>query len=308
MVTVAKMSDWPPPDRKSAYVPPTLAAPQASEVEQRAAIAAARIREGLAVSDEILSEIFVSSHSTAQAGIFTPAEREDIYGDHERVERARAVLGDAEEVLGGLQVCWVNGQRGIRVLLSAEHDRYRQQLSAELGTDRVVVDRAAMTERESRRLQEEIHAARSELADQGIFVTRNGQAVDGFALEYLAWDPGLAEGTLRDRFGGGVTLRYLGASNHTFSPFPFASWHAEDHLLHVFYGLPRNGERPGDCQAFDDDGAVVVALTVKDWRGAKTLVGGFIPSHATVRLTRPLGDRVVIDDSANRARPHWTHT
>ena len=268
-VTVAKMSDWPPPDRKSAYVPPTLPAPQASEAEQRAVIAAARIREGLAVSDEIVSEILVSSQSTAQAGRFTPAEREDIYGDRDRVEQARAVLGDADEILGGLQVCWVNGQRGIRVLLTAEHDRYRQELSATLGADRVVVDHAVTSERESRRLQAEIHAARSQLADQGIFVTRHGQGVDGLELEYLAWDPGLAEETLRDRFGVEVTLRYRGASNHTFRPFPFASWHAEDDLLHVFYGLPHNGEGPGDCQAFEDDDAVVVSLTVKDCRGAK---------------------------------------
>lgn len=78
--------------------------------------------------------------------------------------------------------------------------------------------------------------------------------------------------------------------------------------LHVFYGLQHNGERPGSCQAFEDDNAVVVSLTVSDWHGAKTLIGGFTPSHATVELSRPLGDRVVIDDSANRVRPHWTQT
>jgi hypothetical protein len=45
---------------------------------------------------------------------------------------------------------------------------------------------------------------------------------------------------------------------------------------------------------------------IKDRRGWKTFVGGFTPSHATIALARPLGGRVVIDDSANRARPHWT--
>ena len=50
---------------------------------------------------------------------------------------------------------------------------------------------------------------------------------------------------------------------------------------------------------------MIVALTILDWRGAKTLIGGFIPSHATVRLDSPVGDRVVIDDAENRARPHW---
>jgi hypothetical protein len=49
-----------------------------------------------------------------------------------------------------------------------------------------------------------------------------------------------------------------------------------------------------------------VSLTIKDWRGAKTLVGGFIASHATVQLREPLGDRSVIDGADNRARPHRT--
>jgi hypothetical protein len=52
--------------------------------------------------------------------------------------------------------------------------------------------------------------------------------------------------------------------------------------------------------------AVIVALSIVDWRGAQTLVGGFIASHTNVQLRAPLGDRVVIDDSENRSRPHWT--
>jgi len=277
-----------------------------SEAEQRVVIATARIRQGLSVSDAILSEVLAFQRSASQAGIFTPAEREDIYGDNDRVERARAVLADADAVLGSLQVCWVNGRRGVRVLLTGEHDRWRQRLSAELGAELVLVEPAAMTERESTRLQQEVHAARSELADQGIFVTRHGHGVDGFEVSYLAWDQAAAVAALRSRFGDGVKLNYRGASDHTFSPFPFASWLAEDDLLHLFYGLPHNGERPGGCQAFENDRAVVVALTIKDWRGAKTAIGGFIPSHATVHLSRPLGDRVVIDDSHNRVRSHWT--
>lgn len=300
------MSQWPPPDRESVYLPPKLPAPRMSEAEQRVVIATARIRQGLSVSDAILTEVLASQRSASQVGIFTPAEQEDIYGDNDRVERARAVLADADEVLGSLQVCWVNGRRGVRVLLTGEHDHWRQRLSAALGAELVVVEPAAMTERESARLQQEVHAATSELADQGIFVTGHGHGVDGFEVSYLAWDDAVAVATLRSRFGDGVKLNYRGASDHTFSPFPFASWHAEDDLLHVFYGLPHNGERPGDCQAFEDDRAVVVALTIEGWRGAKHLIGGFIPSHATVRLSRALRDRVVIDDSDNRVRPHWT--
>jgi hypothetical protein len=31
-----------------------------------------------------------------------------------------------------------------------------------------------------------------------------------------------------------------------------------------------------------------------------------VDQHAAVRLEQPLGQRAVIDDSANRSRPHWT--
>ena len=72
----------------------------------------------------------------------------------------------------------------------------------------------------------------------------------------------------------------------------------------MFYGLPRNGERPGCCEAFETESAVIVSLRILDLRGAKTLVGGFIASHATIQLRAPLGNRSVIDDAENRPRPH----
>jgi hypothetical protein len=56
----------------------------------------------------------------------------------------------------------------------------------------------------------------------------------------------------------------------------------------------------------EDAQAVIVALSVRDWRGIKTLRGGFAPAHATVELREALGRRSIIDDSTNRARPHWT--
>jgi hypothetical protein len=179
-------------------------------------------------------------------------------------------------------------------------------LGEQIGTDRVIVQRVAMSERDRQALQARLLSERDELEEMGIFSGMSGAGIDGFEIEYTAWDPEAAERTLRERYGESVNRRWRGATLHTFSPFPFASWHAEDDQLHVFYGLPHNGERPGGCQAFEDERTVVVALTIKDWRGAKTLVGGFTPSHATVRLDRPLSDRVVIDDSANRVRPHWT--
>ena len=137
-------------------------------------------------------------------------------------------------------------------------------------------------------------------------MTRSGTGIEGFEIEYLAADFERADRVLQDGFGDFATIRYRGASNHTLRVWPFGSWLAEDDRLHVFYAMPRNGERPGGCQVFETESMVVVSLTIKDWRGAKTLVGGFIASHATVQLREPLGDRSVIDDADNRARPHRT--
>jgi hypothetical protein len=301
------MQKWPSGDHEAVYVPPARASGPESDVETRARIAGARIRQGLAVSDEILSQIIAgqSSRSTASS-MFTAAEEDDIYSDNDRVARAREVLAGAEDVLGDLQVCWHHGRRGVRVLLTGEHDRYRRLLSQVIDPERLVIESAKATKVELRARQRDVMAQVEQLAEQGIFLTQHGTGLDGFEIAYLAADHARAERVLHDRFGAFATTRYDGASNHTFRPMPFGSWLADDDRLHLFYGLPRNGERPGGAQVFETEHAVIVALTIVDWRGAKTLVGGFIASHTTVQLRAPLGDRVVIDDSENRSRPHWT--
>jgi hypothetical protein len=303
------MADWPSPEQHSVYAPPTAEAIPQSEADVRARIAGARIREGLPVTDELLSRILGEQRGSPRdrSGIFTVAERQDIGGDNERVAQARAVLADAEDVLGGLEVCWHNGVRAVRVLLTGEHERYRQLLSRVISPDRVVIDSVTLTDPELRDRMEQVMAQAAALADQGIFLTRHSVGVDGLAIDYLAAHQQRAQRVLEDRFGEFATIRYRGASNHTFRPSPFGSWLADADKLHVFYGLPQNGERPGSCQAFETERAVIVSLTILDWRGAKTLIGGFVPLHATVMLREPLGDRTVIDDSENRSRPHWTH-
>ena len=285
-------------------MPTLMPAPAVSDVDQRAELAAARIRDGLTVDEQVLDEIMLRRASDAQAGIYTAAEREDMYGDGDRVAAARGLLADAEDVDGGLEVCWVDGRRGIRLRLTAEHERYRRLLAEQIGAERVVIDRVTTNQRDLRALQRRVHADVAELAAQGIFLVSYGQHIGGFAIDYLAWDPEFAHATLRSRYGDSVLLGYRGATNRTLRPFPFASWHAEGDQLHVFYGLPQNGEKPGACHVIEEDQVVVVTLSIQDWRGAKTLVGGFTPSHATVRLSHALGDRLVIDDSANHVRPH----
>lgn len=302
------MVDWPAPDQQTVYIPPGLATEAPSEADIRARIAGARMRDGLPVGDEILSEILAHPSSSARngPGMYTAAEQDDISGDNERVALARTVLAGAESILGGLAVCWRGGRRGVRVLLTAEHERYRRLLSEVLESDRFVIESARFTEVELRHQAQRAMAQSSDLAEQGIFLTRHSARLDGLQIEYLAADPVRAEGILRARFGEFASIRYRGATNYMFRPVPFGSWLAEEHRLHVFYGLPHNGERPGACHAFETERAVIVSLTILDWRGAKTLIGGFAPAHATAELRQPLGDRIVIDDADNRTRPHWT--
>jgi hypothetical protein len=179
-------------------------------------------------------------------------------------------------------------------------------LSEVIDSDRIVIEAATFTQAELRSRGTDVAAQSQELATNGIFLTFHGMCVDGFVIEYLAADFERAERVLQARFGEFATIRYRGASSHKFRSFPFGSWLSDADQVHLFYGLPRNGERPGGCEAFETESAVIVSLQILDWRGAKTLIGGFIPSHATIQLHAPIGTRSVIDDAENPSRPHWT--
>ena len=79
------MSGWPPRDQDGVYVPARIPAPAVSDIDQRAELAAARIRDGLPADDRRLDEIMLRRASDPQAGIYTAAERKDIYGDSDWV-------------------------------------------------------------------------------------------------------------------------------------------------------------------------------------------------------------------------------
>lgn len=241
-----------------------------------------------------------------EAGFLTAEEEADTWGDMERVERARAVLAEAGDAFGGLEVCWHEGRRAVRVRLVAERERYERLLVEALGPGRVVIEPARYSERELTALHERVNAEMDALARDGIYLVSTAPLAGGIAIEYVATGAERAERILRERFGAFATLTYRRASLRGLRPQPFGSWLAEGSRLHVFYGLGRNGERPGPCAAAETDDGVIVQLSILDWLGAKTLIGGFIPAHATVELAAPLGDRPVIDNADNRARPHWT--
>jgi hypothetical protein len=86
---------------------------------------------------------------------------------------------------------------------------------------------------------------------------------------------------------------------------PFASWVIDGNALTVFYALQQNGEQPGRCTAEEHPDSVIVRLTIRAPQGITTTIRGFKGSHATVKLSEPLGDRVVIDAASGDARPRW---
>jgi hypothetical protein len=103
-----------------------------------------------------------------------------------------------------------------------------------------------------------------------------------------------------------AALTYRGAARSGLRPQPFGSWLAEGDRLHVFYGPGLKRERPGRCVAVECEDGVIVALSILDWLGPKSLLGGFNPFARTVELAAPLGGRPLIDNADDRARPHWT--
>lgn len=241
-----------------------------------------------------------------ESGFLTAAEQEDAYGDRERVERARAVLADAGDTVCELELDWREGRRVVRVWLTAEREHYERLLAEALGSDRVIVEPARRSAREVRALHERVQTEWRELEPEGIHVSSYGPRRDRVAISYYATHPARAERLLAARWGDFATFSWLGASRRGLRPQPFGSWLVEGNRLHVFYGLGRNGERPGPCTAAEAEDGVIVQLSILDWLGPKRLLGGFTPEHATVELAAPLGERPVIDNADNRARPHWT--
>lgn len=302
------MSAWPDPAMTAVFDPTRSPAAAETDEDLRFRIASARVRDGLPVSDEILDDViaYARREGTRAAGRFTESERHDVYEDHLRRERAQLVLADAGEVLNRIEMCWLNGRRAVRVLLTEELDRYERALVAELGVGRVVVERVRFTAEELSALHARVRSDAEELAEQGVSLSHTGPGRNGLEIGYFATDFEGAEQLLRDRYGSFSTITYHGATRYRIREHPFGSWLAEGTQLHLFYGLPHNGEAPAGCTAVEREDTVIVSLTIRDWWGAKTLIGGFTPSHMTVELEGPLGRRAVIDNSENRARPHWT--
>jgi hypothetical protein len=305
------MPVWPPENHTPIYQPPRapLAAP--STIESKAQLAAARVREGLPAGETELEDVLArraSDDPWLQQTMFTRAEGEEMDAELLVDEKVQELVGDNEGVLLHREVGWQNGRRVRAIYLSDDQEDIRRTLVEAVGTDRLNFRSAKFTVEDTERTTHRIWNERDDLEAAGIHLIGSSAEPSGeITVDFAASEPDIAEQLLRERFGEIVHPRWTGATaTHTFRAFAFGSWLCEDDRLTVFYGLPHNGEHFGSCQAFETERAVIVSLQILVPRGWQTAIGGFTPSHATVRLERPVGERVVIDDSANRVRSHWT--
>jgi hypothetical protein len=221
-------------------------------------------------------------------------------------ERVRAIVEDAGFEAGYLE--WLIGEDPVRFRLTITGDvqACRVLVAQRLAGAPVVIDHARFSERELNALLDRITEQADQLCMLGIDLSVATPEEDCVSLEYFARDQAAADTLLRERFGPALRPIWTGASSIADEPQPFATWVCDGTQLTVFYPLYLNGERPGHCTAEENPDRVVVHLTVQAPQGFRTLIGGYRPSHATVTLATPLGDRAVIDGADGVPRPEWT--
>jgi hypothetical protein len=300
------MDKWPDSNQLGIYEPPRLPRPPTLAADRQAGIVSRRFEIGLPVTADIVSEVLAATGPNGRSGVYTDAEEADTYDGNERSDRAMEVLADADDVLAGIDLCWLQGRQAVRVWLTGELDHYRQLLIEALGAERVAVEQARYSIRESGELHGRVRTDEAELAEQGIYVTSSGASRDGVAVGYYAADFAFADRLLHDRYGAFARIRYKGASRDAIKNHPFGGWHATGNQLHVFYARPHNREQSGTATTLEQDDCVIVSLTIVDSLLPKRQGHRPTPSHLTIDLSQPLGTRTVIDNSENRARPHWT--
>ena len=239
---------------------------------------------------------------------FTPEEQADEESvDRQLGDRAEAILIDAGAEIGRVEWCWRNSRRGVTISVKGDVTRYQDLLIHELGTDRVIVTQAPLSrysERELRELSDRISADRDELAELGIEIAMLGPGDGEVGLGYFAADRKDSERVLTERYGPALDPSWLGRESVAEEPHPFGSWIAEDRRLTVFYALPHDCA-PGTCTVQELPDRVIVSLTIRVPQLIRAEGAGFKPSHATIELDTPLGERIVVDNAHNVERPEW---
>jgi hypothetical protein len=160
--------------------------------------------------------------------------------------------------------------------------------------------------RELHALQARIEADWDELVERGVDIASLGVADDRLELQYCAVDREATASMLAARYGPAVRPVWLGQSRTVEVPKAFGSWHAENTTLTLFYGLNVNTEQAARVLFVELRYLVIVTVIVsRVVVGPITAAGGSHPTHSTIELAEPLGDRVVLDAAAAPPRPRW---
>ncbi len=200
---------------------------------------------------------------------------------------------------------WLDGRRVVEISVKGGVEEWRELLEGELRSDRLLVRAARYSDRELLALQDRITGDVEDLLAHGVELASWGSGDDGVRVEYFAVDRERARELLVERYGPVVKPEWLGPSSLGETRQAFGSWVQDGLELTVFYPLHHNGARPGSCTVEELEHRMIVTLTILEPMGFQTLIGGFRPSSATVRLREPVGEREVIDGAHDLPRPEW---
>jgi hypothetical protein len=155
-------------------------------------------------------------------------------------------------------------------------------------------------------LQSRVETDWDELVKLGVDIASLGVGDGSVELEYCAADRETTASMLTARYGPALCPLWLGESRTVEVPKAFGTWIAENTTLTVFYGLDVNTEQTARVLCVELRYLVIVTVLVsRVVVGPITAAGGSTPTHSTMDLEEPLGDRVVLDAAAAPARPRW---
>jgi hypothetical protein len=244
---------------------------------------------------------------------FTPEEElEEKTFDRELFDRMEAFAIEHGAELGVRAHRWLNGKRALEIPIKGDVEYYRELLTAQFGTDRLIVKEASYSRQELEDLAERVSEDCDDLAQLGIDVAVIHRSIldreEGVHVSYWATDEARAAAAMRERYGDMVVLDWLGPGNPTEQPKAFGSYITDGTTLTVFYAHTRDVEEPASCTVQEHEDRVIVTLTVLVHATYVQITRGVLRTHASVQLSRPLGNRTVIDAADNVPRPEWTGT
>jgi hypothetical protein len=197
---------WPGPEDHDAYCAPNQYLPPQSESEFLDEVIAWRCEQRLPVDlDSVRRAVENSRHPDdfAPGWYYTPEEvAESQASDPSLASRAYRRATKAGAAVGMVSQRWVDGRRVVIVPVKADLQHYQELLTAELGSDHIIVTAAEHSEQELTDLSDRIGEDIPALREAGIELSHWGTADEG--VESSATSP-LAARVV-------TTLRMIGGS------------------------------------------------------------------------------------------------